>query len=223
MKKIIFCIICFLPFIAFSQEKKKVMEETTVKRVSVGVSIYQDFWFNWPKGMNVRAVNQGGSAFAMYGIPFGKSPVSFALGIGIGCHNLFSNTTIENIRADTISFTPISDTIDYKKSKLGLTYLDFPIELRLKTESKFNMAVGIKLGYLLDAKTKYKGENLDGDRITQKNKQVNGVDKFRFGPTIRVGYHWIQISAYYSITKIFDKGLGPDLYPLSVGFTFMPF
>jgi hypothetical protein len=76
---------------------------------------------------------------------------------------------------------------------------------------------------LLDAKTKFKGENLAGDQIIQKNKKVDNVDKFRFGPTIRVGYNWFQVVGYFSVTKIFDKGLGPDLYPISVGITFMPF
>ena len=223
MKKIIFSLICFLPLLAFSQEKSKMIGETAVKRVTVGVSIYQDFWLNWPKGMNIRAINQGGAGFIMYNFPFGNSPVSFALGLGIGCHNLYSNTTIEKIKADTISFTVIPDSISYKRSKLGLTYLDFPLELKFKAKNKFNMAIGVKLGYLIDAKTKYKGDNLDGDQITQKNKQVNNVDKFRFGPTIRVGYNWVQVSVYYSVTKIFYKGAGPDLYPLSVGFTFMPF
>jgi hypothetical protein len=223
MKKIIFSLICFLPLLSYSQEKSKAFRETAVKRVSVGVSIYQDFWLNWPEGMNVRAINQGGGGFIMYNMPFGKSPVSFALGVGIGCHNLFSNTRIENIKADTITFTVIPDTISYKKSKLGLTYLDFPLELRLKTKSKFTMAVGIRLGYLLDAKTKYKGDNLTGDQIIQKNKQVNNADKFRFGPTIRVGYDWVQVMGYFSVTKIFDKGLGPDLSPISVGITFSPF
>jgi hypothetical protein len=223
MKKIIFSLICFLPLLAFSQEKSKIIGETTVRRVSVGVEIYQDFWMNWPKGMNIRAINQGGGAFVMYNIPFGDSPLSFAIGAGLGFHNLYSNTRIENIKADTISFTVIPDSISYKKSKLGLAYLDFPLEFRLKTKSKFNMSVGVKLGYLLDAKTKYKGENLAGDQIIQKNKKVDNVDKFRFGPTIRVGYDWFQVVGYFSVTKIFDKGLGPDLYPISVGITFMPF
>lgn len=223
MKKIIIFLICLLPIFAFSQEKTKTIGATTIKRVSVGFSIYQDFFMNWPAGMNVRAINQGAGAFATYNIPFGKSPISFAIGAGIGCHNLYSNTTIDNIRADTISFTPIPDSIGYKKSKLGLTYLDFPLELRYKAKNKFNVAIGVKLGYLLDAKTKYKGDNLNGDQIVQKNKKVANVDKFRFGPTLRIGYDWFQVYAYYSVTKIFTKGLGPDLYPISVGITFMPF
>ncbi len=173
--------------------------------------------------MNVRAINQGAGAFVTYNIPFGTSPVSFAIGAGIGCHNLYSNTTINDIKADTTVFTRIPDTIDYKKSKLGLTYLDFPMELRFVAKNKIRFSVGVKLGYLLDAKTKYKGDNLEGDQITVKYRKVDNVDKFRFGPTIRFGYDWFQIMGYFSVTQIFDKGLGPELYPISVGYDFHAF
>jgi hypothetical protein len=223
MKKIILFSLFIIPLFAFTQEKKKPLSEETIRRVSVGAEIYQDFWMKWPAGMNVRAINQGGSGFIMYNVPFGKSPVTFSIGAGISCHNLFSNTTINDIHADTITFTPIPDSIDYKKSKLGLTYLDFPIELRFVTKDKIRFSVGVKLGYLLDGKTKYKGDDADGYQSTVKYRKVEHLDKFQFGPTIRFGYDWFQVSAYYSVTQIFEKGLGPDLYPFSVGFTFMPF
>jgi hypothetical protein len=231
MKKIIFSLICFLPLLAFSQEKTKNAGKTTIERIDVGFEVYQDFWMNWPKGMNVRGINQSGGGFITYSVPFKDDRFSFAIGLGVGFHNLFSNTYIKDIKADTISFTVIPDSvnhkkIDYKKSKLSLAYLDVPLELRLKTKSKFVMSVGIKLGYLLDAKTKYKGDDLNGiasSQITQENRKVDNVDKFRFGPTIRIGYDWVQVMGYFSVTKIFDKGNGPDLYPISVGITFTPF
>jgi len=223
MKKILYILLCLLPLIAVSQEKSKLIGEETIRRVSVGADIYQDFWMNWPEGMNVRAINQGAGAFVTYNVPLGDGPVSFALGAGIGWHNLYSNMTINDIKADTIVFSRIPDSIDYSKSKLGLTYLDFPLELRFKAKNKVRFSVGVKLGYLLDAKTKFKGDNLNGDEYISKFKQVNNADKFRFGPVVRVGYNWFQVMAYYSVTKIFDKSLGPDLYPISVGVTFMPF
>lgn len=225
MKKILFVLLCLVPVLIFSQEKekKKIIGETTIKRVSVGVDIFQDFWMNWPKGMNVRAINQGAGTFVTYNVPFGTSPVSFAIGAGIGWHNLYSNCTINDIRADSIFFTPIPDSIDYRKSKLGVTYIDFPVEIRFHAENKVRFSVGVKLGYLLDAKTKYKGDNLAGDEVILKMKKVNSVDKFRFGPVVRFGYDWFQIMGYFSVTQLFDKGLGPELYPISVGITFMPF
>lgn len=224
MKKIIILSLFILPLFALSQEEKsKIIGETTIRRVSVGAEIYQDFWMNWPKGMNVRAINQGAGGFVMYNVPIGKSPLTFSLGAGLGFHNLYSNTTINDIHADTITFTPIVDSIDYRKSKLGLTYLDFPIELKLVTNKKLRFAVGVKLGYLLDAKTKYKGDDAEGFESTIKYRKVEHVDKFRFGPTVRFGYDWFQIMGYFSVTQVFEKGLGPDVYPISVGITFMPF
>jgi hypothetical protein len=223
MKKAFISLLFILPLFVFPQEKSKIMGETTIKRISVGAEVYQDFWMNWPAQMNVRAINQGAGAFVTYNIPFGTSPVSFSIGAGLGWHNLFSNTTIENIKADTILFTRIPDSLDYKKSKLGLTYLDFPLELRFVAKNKVRFSVGVKLGYLLDAKTKYKGDNMAGDQITYKTRKVDNMDKFRFGPVVRFGYNWFQVMGYFSLTQIFDKGNGPDLYPISVGVTFMPF
>ncbi|HOX76938.1 MAG TPA: porin family protein [Bacteroidales bacterium] len=223
MKNFILAIILLLPFFAVSQEKSKVVGETTIRRVSVGVELFQDFWMNKPEGIDVRAINQGGGAFVMYNAPLGKSPLTFSIGAGLGFHNLYSNSLIDDIKADTITFSPINDTIDYKRSKLGLTYLDFPIELRLVTKDKFRVAVGVKLGYLLDAKTKYKGENAAGDLVTIKTRKVDQIDKFRFGPTLRIGYDWFQVMGYFSVTQIFEKGLGPEVYPISVGITLMPF
>jgi hypothetical protein len=223
MKKIIIFLVLFLPLITFSQEKSKIIGETTFKRISVGAEFYQDFWMNWPEKMNVRAINQGFGSFITYNVPIGDGPVSFAIGAGLGFHNLFSNTTIEDIKSDSIFFTRITDSIDYKKSKFGLTYLDFPLELRFKTDNKIRFSVGVKLGYLLDAKTKFKGDNLNGEMVTVKQRKVDNVDKFRFGPVVRFGYDWFQIMGYFSVTQIFDKGFGPELYPISVGITFMPF
>lgn len=223
MKKIILSLIILLPVIAFSQEKSDVMSSSTVKRVSVGADIYQDFWLNKPEDMDSRAINQGAGAYITYSIPFGKSPISFAIGAGVSWHNLYSDTRILNIKADTIVFTPINDSIDYKKSKFGVTYLDLPIELRLKTNNKIRASIGIKLSYVIDAKTKYKGDKVSGYQVVQKEKQVSNVDKFQFGPQVRIGYDWFHVVCYYNVTKIFEKGKGPEIAPISVGITFMPF
>ena len=223
MKKIILLFITFLPLLSFSQEKSKVVGQSTVKRVSVGAEFYEDFWLNKPDGMDARAINQGAGTFFMYNFPFGKSPLSFAIGAGFSWHNLYSNTTINNIKADTIVFTPIPDSIGYKKSKIGMTYLDFPLELRLKTNNKIRASIGIKIGVLVDAKTKYKGNNENGDLVIMKEKQVGQLERWQFGPVVRFGYDWFHVMAYYSITNIFTKGKGPELSPVSLGITFMPF
>jgi len=222
MKKFILVISALL-FISsgFAQSK---ITETTIKRFSFGTDIYTDIWMNTPDNMKARTINQGIFVFGMYNYPFNESNFSFAFGFGVGVHNLYSNTTIEDIRSDSINFIPIPDSINYKKSKLGLTYIDLPLEFRLKTKDKFRAALGFKIGYLVDAKTKYKGDRPDGKFWTEKQKQVNHVEKWRFGPTIRIGYDWFNLYAYYSVTNLFIVGRGPaNLYPISVGITLLPF
>lgn len=223
MRKFILIFILLIPFAGFTQDKTGIAGQKAVRHISVGAEFHQDFWLNDPEGIKVRGFNQGAGVFAMYSIPLGESNFSFAIGAGFGWHNLYSNGTIEDITADTIKFIKIPDSVSYKKSKLGLTYLDFPIEFRLKTNNKIRASVGVKLGYLLDAKTKYKGDLENGTQVILKSRDVAQVDKFRFGPTVRFGYDWFQLSAFYSVTHIFEKDRGPDVYPISLGITFMPF
>jgi len=222
MKKIIvilFGLMLAIPL--FSQDKRT----ETLRKFSIGLDLYTDIWINDPENVDVRGFDQGMAFAMMYNRPFGESKVSFAIGAGMGFHNLYSNSRIINIKADSIFFTPIADSVDYKKSKLGLSYIEVPFELRIKTEKKFRVGIGGKVGYLVDAKTKYKGENiLGGSQILYKEKQVEQVQKFVFGPTLRIGYDWFNIYGYYQVTQIFLPDRGPNgLYPISVGITLIPF
>jgi hypothetical protein len=223
MRKIILYLIILLPAFTLAQEKTKVLGQEAVRRVSVGADLYQDFWLDKPAGLDARAIHQGAGAYVQYNVPFGNSPLSFAMGIGVGMHNFYSDSRIADITADTIRFVAIPDSVSYKKSKLGLTYLDFPLELRFKAKNKVRFSAGVKLSYLLDAKTKYKGDNENGDPVMIKTRDVAQVDKFQFGPFVRVGYDWFQVFAYYSVTQTFEKNRGPDIYPISLGITLMPF
>jgi hypothetical protein len=54
-------------------------------------------------------------------------------------------------------------------------------------------------------------------------KGIKNIEKFAYGPTLRVGYKWFNVSAYYALAPIFQKGTGPDMSPISVGFILMPF
>jgi hypothetical protein len=200
------------------------LSQTTIKRFSFGGDIFTDIWMNQPQGIKVRTINQGFNFFGMYNFPFGESNYSFAIGLGLGIHNMYSNSVIEDIKADTIRFVQIPDSVSYRKSKLCNAYIDLPLEIRLKTESKFRVAVGFKIGYLIDAKTKYKGNRADGPYVLTKQKQVNHVEKFRYGPVLRIGYDWFSFYGYFQISKIFVENRGPNnLYPISVGITLLPF
>lgn len=201
---------------------QKSPEPLFLKKFTSGIDVYNDIVMKSPEGIKFRAINPGVSFYGLHTFPIKKSNFAFAIGVGIGMHNLFSNATLSD-SASTSSFIKIPSEIKYKKSKLGLTYLDVPAELCFKTEGGFKLAVGAKVGMLLDAHTKYKGNDADGKKMKTKEKELANIEKVRFGPTFKIGYKWIDLNAFYSVTKVFTENSGIGIYPLSVGISLRPF
>jgi hypothetical protein len=210
-------------FAILGQLPAQVLTGNTSKKFTVGFDLFTDIWMEKPADMKIRAINQGFNVFGTYNFELTESGKhTFSAGIGIRNNQLYSNSQINNIKADTIVFTPITN--NYKRSKLHLVYVDFPFEFRFRFDDKWKLGVGFKLGIILDSKTKYYGDiTATGPRVLQKNKKVNSLEKYTFGPTLRVGYKWVSLFGYYQPTHIFSRDLGPDLYPISVGITLSPF
>ncbi len=193
-------------------------------KFSSGVAIFTDIWQGLPDGMKSRTINQGASYFVMYNHRFLKSNFSGAIGVGMGTHNLYSNSLIDADSVGNTIFVPI-DGIDYKRSKISLTYLDFPVELRFKSQKKFRLAIGFKAGVNIDSHSKYKGDDLSGikEEVKVKSKNLKNLEKWRYGVTGVIGYRWINMVVYYSLSKVFKEGSGPEIYPISIGISLRPF
>jgi hypothetical protein len=154
--------------------------------------------------------------------------VSFSPGIGIGVHNLYSSSflVVNNDTSDFVKILDVYPDLPFKKSKLAVTYLDIPLELRYKSKSEFRVAVGFKFGFLLQAHTKYKGNDyLEGtsDRVIYKKAKIQNLEKNRYGFTARIGYKWLNLWGYYQLSTLFTADKGPDMYPISLGITIIPF
>lgn len=227
MKKIILVIAFgFFTLSNFAQS----VSESTVKHISLGYDLYTSFWLNMPADVNTRGLNQGVNVFAMYDHSLNDKGFSVAAGLGISSENLFiTDSYVADIHADVVEFTPIPGTVDVSRNKMNFTYLDIPLELRLKTENDVRFSVGFKIGILMDSKTFYKGNAFDtngndlGYVVIDKYKKINQLEKYRFGVQFRAGYKWVQAFGYYSLNKVFIVDKGPQMSPLSLGVTFMPF
>jgi hypothetical protein len=127
--------------------------------------------------------------------------------------------------------------IKIKNNKLTVAYIDIPVEFRFRTRNegqKFKAALGFKIGYLISSHTKYHGSDIVYDYETQawalnsdKNNKVKffkipNIESYRMGPTFRIGWGWVNLSAYYSLTNLFKKDHGPAMNPLSVGISITP-
>lgn len=223
MKRILALTLSLLLIVpVFSQEEEP--PKSTKKKFNFGIDLFSDIWQDTPENLELKTVNKGASIFGMYNYQFGKSNFSFAFGVGIGSHNLYNNSFVNELN-DSTFFTKIPDSIDYKKNKVSLTYLDVPFEFRLKTKGKFRMALGFKAGMLINKHTKYKGDDPMGGsgETILKSTRVKSLESFRYGPTFRIGYKWFNVMAYYQLSNLFKPDKGPEMAPISVGISLMPF
>lgn len=202
----------------------QVISESAKRKVTVGVDVFTDIWQNKPDDMYIRTINQGANVFAMYNFQLANGPSTFGVGLGISNHNLYSHSRIDNIKADTIVFTPIPDDLAYRRTKINLTYLDIPFELKLRFKNQMKLGVGFKIGYLITSKEKYIGDTPEqATRVTIKTKNISELQSYAYGFTLRFGYKSVNLFGYYQISQIFNNDRGPELYPISVGITLTPF
>jgi hypothetical protein len=210
-------------------------------------NVFSDIWMNAPSSsvMKIKKVNRGADVYLMKNFQFGKSNFSFALGAGVGCNNIYSNAMpSSNYSYDslgqrkdlgTTSFKTIptqspdsSQTINYKNNKFTTVFLDIPLEFRYRLKNNaFKFYLGGKFGFLLSDHNKYNGDdytqNYPTGNIRVKYYKIANIQSIRYGITGRIGWKWIQVYGYYSLSKLFKKDKGPDMYPISVGLTLSPY
>ncbi|MFZ4562043.1 MAG: outer membrane beta-barrel protein [Bacteroidales bacterium] len=219
-------VVLFTLILAPLAGRAQVVNEATKKRISIGVGLFTDIWMTTDPDMKTRTINQGFNVFGTYNLPLGKSRFSFAIGLSISIHNLYWNYRFQGDSLN-FQFALIKDDQGYKRSKLTLPYLEIPIEFRYKAKSKFALGIGFKIGYMVYAHSKYVGSDyLFGTTSTLVSsiKNIDNLEKFAYGPTLRIGYKWIHVTGYYSLSKIFNNnGKTPEMYPISLGFVLMPF
>jgi hypothetical protein len=215
------------------------------KKDALLLNIYTDIWQKTDSLITISPYSPGFDIYAMYSIPFGKSKFSLGLGFGVGTHNLRSdavptneiNWTSDSLTGRTIfALIPSyknNKEIKYDNNKFTLSYFDIPLELRYKKENKkgkmFKFSVGGKVGCLLSSHTKYRGTKYEGDDpdvgtadVKYKIYKIQNLELLRYGISARIGFGMYNIFGYYSLSKLFQKDKGPELYPISVGICITP-
>lgn len=192
------------------------------------IGITTDMWLNSPSGVETKVFSPGFNVAMVYDYPLGTSSFSLAGGLGFSSYNIHSNSQPKTQRDGNgdpsgTYLDIIPDSVDYKKNKLSVNYIEIPVEVRFRSRGdksyrRFGVAAGFKAGLLVQSHTKYKD---DGLKI--KLYDVNFLNKLRYGPTFRVSYGKISLFGFYSLTSLFEDGKGPDLTPFSAGILIVPY
>ncbi|MBE0639843.1 MAG: PorT family protein [Bacteroidales bacterium] len=202
---------------------------STRKKFSTIIDVFTDINVNIPDSVDTRFFNLGANFSGLYDYRFGESDYSFAFGIGIGSHNFYNNCFVVVDTLGVSEFQRIKTLYpgtNYDKNKISYTYFDIPLEFRLRTKKEIRAALGFKFGFLIDTHSKYKGDDYlyeTNDQLLVKFKDVDNIQDLRYGITARVGWKFINLTGFYSLSKVFENQKGPDMYPISVGISLMPF
>jgi hypothetical protein len=210
------------------EEKKGVSPEVKnkINKANDRILLELPFYYvlNQPSDLKI-GFSSGFNIYFTYDVVLGKSRFSIAPGAGFGTDNFSHKSNYIKWHKDTVTtFPKIGDSIDVKKSKLGVSYFDIPLEFRFRSKpnkknTSWKLAAGFKIGFLMGSKWKYKGENFDnsGEKIKTKDYGVDNLSKIRYGVYLRGGYGMFNLFCYYSISSLFDKDKGPQMHPLSFG------
>lgn len=251
MKKILLIMIGLLLVTAVNAQEKKTSYKDQYTKFTqmdrIVLNVYTDIWINEPKdSIDIKPMNIGADFYLMQELPFGQSNFSLAGGIGVGSHNLYSDAMpVKNFSIDTTTggkiydgttvFTKIpaystdgKQKIDYKKNKFTQVYFDIPIELRYRMKNNaFKVYLGGKFGFLMGCHTKYRGDDFTEEyptgEIKFKEYKIANVQTVRYGLTARIGWKWVQAYGFFSLSNLFKKEKGPEMYPISVGLTLSPY
>lgn len=175
--------------------------------------------------------NRSANLYLMLDKPFkGDSRFSVALGIGVGNSSIY----FKKMRIDIVSnssklpFVALDTVNRFKKYKLSTAFLEVPVELRFssnpeKPMKSVKIALGLKAGTLLNAKTKGKtledGTGKTLNSFTQKQSSKSYFSTTRLGATARVGYGNFSLSGAYYFTPVFKDGVTADIKLFQIGLT----
>ena len=237
MKKILSLSVCtLLALVVFAQDtvvapkKKNVVDLSNRANDHFLLQLGYTQWSGMPDTFITKGLSKSINAYFLFDFPFKTNPkLSIALGAGIGTdHMLFARTYV-GIKDNTTSihFTNQSDTNHFKKTKLATAYLEVPVEFRFSSDPMtgkgFKMALGIKVGLLVNAHTRNtKFENKANTIINDyvmKESSKRFFNKSRISGMARIGYGNFSLYGSYQFTPLFKDGLGPEVRPFSIGLT----
>lgn len=213
-------------------------EEKMDKKEQYMIGMGNDIWMDAPSNVDIRNYNPSFVVSFMFDHPFGTSPLSFGAGIGLQSNNLYSDAFIEENDINQKSkFSAIPDSLNYHKNKISTTYLELPVELRLRflEDKDLTVAAGFKVGYLINSHTKYKGDNYlnrgsSNSEIKIKEHNLPNLVDLRYTATARIAYKNFSLFAHYNLTPLFEEdklvdnsGDPNNMYLITTGILFSPF
>ncbi len=177
-----------------------------------------------------------------------KNKIGFTTGLGFQISNYyFTDNYVMLQDSSTLVAFKVEDSqgnpVKLKVNKLVTSYLNLPIFFEYQTNpyrrlSSFHVTLGVIAGVRIGSYTKQVYEN-EGEAYSLVDEQGNKVadyevehhsvqdrgafhlSPFKLDAAFRVGWSHLNLFSTYSLTQMFQKDQGPELYPFTVGITLL--
>lgn len=154
-----------------------------------------------------------------------KNKVGLVTGLGLNFNNYnFEKQVVINSRDSAFTFLTLDNVNSYKKNKLFIGYLTMPLLLEFQLHKKSRPAKTtffLSAGVIGSVKIASRQKQIFADNRVYINKNDFNLNPFNLDGTARIGNNTFTLFANYSITTLFEKNKGPQLYPLTVGLGFV--
>jgi len=167
-----------------------------------------------------------------WGMNFNFAEKSFGLvtnyfgivtGLGFEYDRYMLNNNVKLAEVDGM-MTGLPVDLDLNKNRLSMWYLNAPLlaEIQIPVAGEHNrikIGAGVVGGVRLGSRQVQKYE-MNGEKEKIKTKDNFNLRDFRYGFTARVGYGDFAFFANYYPQTLFKDGMGPDIFPVTVGLHF---
>lgn len=111
-----------------------------------------------------------------------------------------------------------------KKNSFKILYLSVPVMFELqmpaRRRQRFYIAAGAMGGVRLLSRTKIIYRNPEGEKKRSRNTDNYSLMPIKADLVAKVGYHFWNVWASYTVTEMFRNKKGPELHPYSIGLGF---
>ncbi|MEI6435073.1 MAG: hypothetical protein WCP32_09530 [Bacteroidota bacterium] len=177
-----------------------------------------------------------------------KNHIGFTTGLGFQTSNYYFTDNYVMIKdSSALVAYKVQDSegnyVSLKINKMVVSYLNLPLFFeyqsnRYRRLSSFHVTVGVIAGVRIGSYTKQvyseksgtyflvdeKGNKVatyEVDRYTARNSGAYHLSPFKIEAAFRVGWSHLNLFGTYSLTRMFQKDQGPELYPFTVGITLL--
>ena len=177
-----------------------------------------------------------------------KNKIGFTTGIGLQISNYyFTNNYVMLKDSSALVAYKVQDAqgnfVNMKVNKMVVSYVNVPLFFEFQTNpyrrlSSFHVSLGVIAGVRIGSYTKQvynnkdesyflvddKGNKVaafDVDQYTVRDRGAFHLNPFKLDASVRIGWSHLNLFGTYSITKMFQKNQGPELYPFTVGITLL--